>query len=627
MRNKATVNLLAALMLIFMLVIAFFSLLGDSAIMDEVAHLPAGYSYITQHDMRLNPEHPPLIKDLAGGLVWLWSKISHQPINFPYQIAAWQTDINGQWDFGFDFMYREGNNADLMLFWGRLPMLLILLLLGIYIFKWAGELFGPGAALLSLFLYALSPTFLAHGRFITTDVAAAAAVFIASYYFVRWLKTPNKKNLIVAGLVFGAAQLAKFSVFLLIPLFIFITLVWIYLQSRKEKFWSVVWKNTWKYLGGLIILITVGYVIIVWPVYVFHTINYPIERQQQDAEFILSSFGIRPIANLIYFLAGMPLWRALAQYGLGLAMVLQRSAGGNTTYFLGEVSAAGSRIYFPLMYLLKETVTLHIFTLIALILALIGFAKQRLFKPLNFRLFWTNHIAELLMLSFIVLYWSTSIRSPLNIGVRHILPTFPFVFILIASQIAAWLKIKSGEKTYGFLDAIRQFLKKLSGTPIKYSLVGTLIIWQAVSVVSIYPSFLAYFNELIGGPQNGFFYVTDSNLDWGQDLKRLAQWVDKNHISKIYVDYFGGAVTSYYLDNKFLPWWGTRSPKNLNESGGWLAVSATFLQGGRGKPAPGFNEPTGYYRWLDNFKPVTTIGYSIFIYYIPPHSFDKIVIK
>ncbi len=621
--NKIT-YLIAAFLLTLMLGLAFFSLLDDSAIMDEVAHLPAGYSYISQQDMRLNPEHPPLIKDLAGGMVWLYSKITGQPINFPYQIPAWKIDINGQWDFGFDFMYREGNNADLMLFLGRLPMLLILLLLGIYIFKWARELFGQGAALLALFLYSLSPTFLAHGRFVTTDVAAAAGIFVASYYFVRWLKNPSAKNLIIAGFVFGVAQLAKFSVFLLIPLFIFITLVWIYLQSRKEKFWSVVWKNTGKYLGGLIILMTMGYVIIVWPIYVFHTINYPIERQQQDAKFILSSFGIRPLANLIYFLAGIPIWRALAQYGLGLAMVLQRSAGGNTTYFLGEVSAVGSKIYFPLMYLLKETLTLHILTIIAVFLASIAFVKQKLFKPLNFRIFWTNHLAELTMLAFIALYWGFSIRSPLNIGVRHILPTFPFVFLLVASQIAAWLKIKSSEKTDGFLDVTRQFLKKLSGTPIKYSLVGTLIIWQTVSVVSIYPSFLAYFNELIGGPSQGYIYVTDSNLDWGQDLKRLAKWTDDNGVDKIYVDYFGGAIASYYLGNKFLPWWGTRSPKDLNATGGWLAVSATFLQGGRGKPAPGFNDPTGYYRWLDNFKPVTTIGYSIFIYYIPPHSFEKI---
>ncbi len=619
--------IIAAIMLIFMTRLAFFSMLDDSAIMDEVAHLPAGYSYITQQDMRLNPEHPPLIKDLAGGMVWLYSKIIGTQINFPAQIKAWQTDINGQWKFGFDFMYNEGNNADLMLLLGRIPTLLILLLLGIYIFKWTRELFGAGAALLSLFLYSFSPTFLAHGRFVTTDVAAAAAIFIASYYFIKWLKNPSAKNLIIAGLVFGAAQLAKFSVFLLIPLFFFVAAIWILVKWRQAKPELVFWKNVWKYLSGLILLMAVGYIFIVWPVYIFHTINYPIERQQRDTQFILSSFGLRPIANLIYFLAGLPVFRALAQYGLGLAMVLQRAAGGNTTYFLGEVSAAGSRLYFPLMYLIKEALAFHILTLIPLILAVVGFFKQKIFKRLNFRLFWTEHIAELLMLGFIVLYWLTSIRSPLNIGVRHILPTFPFLFALMAGQIALWLKIKPSEDISGLSHALNHFFKKLSSAAVKYFFVGILISWQAVSVISIYPSFLAYFNELTGGPAHGYKYVTDSNLDWGQDLKRLAQWTEKNNIDKIYVDYFGGATSEYYLNGKFASWWGTRSPQDLNAKGGYLAVSATFLQGGRGKPAPGYKDQTGYYNWLNNFQPITTIGYSIFIYYIPPHSFDKMTLK
>jgi len=619
---KKFIYLIAGLMLTFMITIAFFSMVGDSAIMDEVAHLPAGYSYITQHDMRINPEHPPLIKDLAGGMVWLYSKITGTNITFPTWIKAWQSDINGQWDLGFDFMYNEGNNADLMLLLGRIPMLLILLILGIYIFKWTRELFGSGAALLSLFLYSFSPTFLAHGRFVTTDVAAAAAIFIASYYFIRWLKNPCLKNLIIAGLVFGAAQLAKFNVFLLIPIFIFISIVWIAIKWRSEN--NTLWKNIWLYFGGTILLMAIGYIVILWPVYLFHVANYPMARQQADIKFILSSFGIRPIANLIYFLAGIPVFRAFAQYGLGLAMVMQRAAGGNTSYFLGEISATGSKIYFPIMYLIKETLSLHILTLIAIFVAIIAFFKNKIFKPLNFRLFLTNHIAEITMVSFIVFYWWYSMRSPLNIGVRHILPTFPLIFLMVAGLISQWLKIWPNEKNDSVSNTIKKSFVILSRSSVKYFIIGILVTWQIVSVVSVYPSFLAYFNEAVGGPANGYKYVTDSNLDWGQDLKRLAQWVDKNNIDRIYVDYFGGATSPYYLDGKFLSWWGTRSPLDLNATGGYLAVSATFFQGGRGKPAPGYADPTGYYEWLNNFQPLATIGYSIFVYYIPPHSFDKV---
>ncbi|PIZ69277.1 MAG: hypothetical protein COY10_01730, partial [Candidatus Portnoybacteria bacterium CG_4_10_14_0_2_um_filter_43_36] len=95
--NHATTNLLAVVLLIFMLALGFFSVLGDSTTMDELAHIPAGYSYIVQKDMRLNPEHPPLLKDLAGLAVLIGSKITGTKINFPDQDASWQKNINAQW--------------------------------------------------------------------------------------------------------------------------------------------------------------------------------------------------------------------------------------------------------------------------------------------------------------------------------------------------------------------------------------------------------------------------------------------------------------------------------------------------------------------------------------------------
>lgn len=608
--SKKIVYSLAALLLVFMASSAYSSLLDDSAIMDEVAHLPAGYSYVAKMDMRLNPEHPPLIKDLAGGAVWLYSKITGQSINFPENIPAWQTALNGQWDFGFDFLYNEGNNADQMLYLARLPMIAVLLLLGFYVFKWTRELAGSAAALLALFLYSFSPTFLAHGRFVTTDVAATAAIFIASYYFVRWLKAPSVKNLIIAGLVFGLAQLAKFSVFLLVILFVFVVLVWIYLKTRESKrsgqpAWPALGKHAWKYFGGLIMLFGIGYIFIVWPVYYFHVANYPVDRQIQDARANLQSFGMRPIAELIIWLSGVPVFRALAQYGLGLAMVLQRAVGGNTAYFLGEISNTGSKLYFPVVYLLKETLTLHLLTLLALIYGLWQFIKGRFYRWSDLNSLAQRNIAQLLMLAFVALYWYSSLKSTLNIGVRHILPTFPFVFVLVSQQISLWLEKNSVDRA-----RLRQSLK--------YFLLAILLLWQAISVVSVFPSFLAYFNESVGGASQGYKYVTDSNLDWGQDLKRLADWTQKNNASSIYVDYFGGGLPQYYLNNKFLPWWGERSPQIIKKSGGWLAISATFLQGGRGDLAPGFTDKWGYYRWLDEYAPAAVIGHSIFVYHIPP---------
>ena len=112
-----------------MLTLAFFSVRGDSTTMDELAHIPAGYSYIVQKDMRLNPEHPPLLKDLAGLSILIGSKITGEQINFPVEDPSWQSAINGQWDFGAKFLYQSGNDPDKIVLWARLPMLLLMLLL------------------------------------------------------------------------------------------------------------------------------------------------------------------------------------------------------------------------------------------------------------------------------------------------------------------------------------------------------------------------------------------------------------------------------------------------------------------------------------------------------------------
>ena len=186
MSNRIT-NFVAVILLAAMFLMAVFSMKDDSLTMDELAHLPAGYSYLSQQDMRLNPEHPPLMKDLAG-----FPLLFIDGIKFPSEIKDWKDDINGQWGFGNIFLFQNnGNLADQMIFWGRIPMIFLLIFLGLFIFKWTRELFGNKAAILALFLYSLSPTFLAHGRLVTTDVAAATGVVLAIYYFIKFLKTPN----------------------------------------------------------------------------------------------------------------------------------------------------------------------------------------------------------------------------------------------------------------------------------------------------------------------------------------------------------------------------------------------------------------------------------------------------
>lgn len=587
MSNRSA-NAIAICFLLWVFFAGVFSIKDDSLTMDELAHLPAGYSYLTQKDMRLNPEHPPLVKDLAA-----FPLLFVKGISFPSEIKAWKDDVNGQWDFGNSFLFKSGNPADTMIFWGRIPMILLLILLGFYIFKVSKEFFGDKAAVISLFLFSFSPTLLAHGRLVTTDVGAAFGALFATYYFLKALKNPDRKNIILSGIAFGVAELLKFSLILLMPLFVFLALIY-WLLRRKES------ATLFRTLKLIFFVFLVGFLLI-GAVYQYHVWNYPADRQVRDTEFILSSFSNRPLANLIVWLADKPILRAYAQYGLGVAMVLQRAAGGNTTYFMGEVSASGWKNYFPIVYLIKEPLSFHILTLIAFLCA-VWLLIRRLGRRLNLRgrlqesgSWLKSHFPEFAMLSFVGLYWLISLKSNLNIGVRHLLPVFPLTFILVGSGITNLLK--------------GSWLK------LKYGILAGLIIWQIISVFSVYPHFLAYFNEAAGGPDKGYLWAVDSNLDWGQDLKRLKKWADKKNIDNIYINYFGGGDAQYYLKEKFLAWEGGKNPAEFPKNN-YLAVSATLLQGGRARAAKGFDGSSDYYRWLDKYEPVEKIGRSIFVYYI-----------
>ncbi len=566
--NKTT-SIIAGLLLLIMFALAATSIKNDSLTMDEVAHLPSGYSYLTQQDMRLNPEHPPLIKDLAA-----FPLLFIKDINFPSEIKSWQEDVNGQWDFGRYFLYQTGNPAEKMIFWGRIPMILILILLGFYVFKWARELFGNRAGLLALFFFSFSPTLIAHGKLVTTDVGAAAGIFIATYYFIKALKSPTKKNIILAGVFLGVAELLKFSAILLLPFYVFLGLIWWLIKLGKLK----------QTLKILVLVFAIGFLLI-WPIYQYHIWNYPPEKQVSDTQVYLRDTP-EFIKKPILWMADKPILRAYSQYFTGLSMVFHRVAGGNTTYFLGKVSNVGWKSYFPIVYLIKIPLAFHILTLIALLSVLWFIRKPSWVK---------SHFPVFTILTFIGIYWLTSIAGNLNIGVRHLLPVFPLTILLVAAAVTNLLK--------------EPYLK------LKYLVLMFLILWQAFSVLSVYPHFLAYFNESVGGPSNGYKYVVDSNLDWGQDLKRLKNWVEENKIDKVYLDYFGGGNPQYYLGKNFAPWWGTRDSEEFPK-GNYLAVSATLLQGGKGETIPELSQSSGYYRWLDNYNPVTTIGYSIFIYYI-----------
>jgi len=571
---------------------AFLSSRNMSLTMDEKAHIPSGYSYLAFRDYRLNPEHPPLAKDLAAlPLLFL-------DLNFPTQDKSWTEEVNGQWDAGYQFIFNSGNDPDQIIFWARLPMMVLLIFLGWFIFFWVKKLGGNKAGLMALTLFSFSPTFLAHGRLVTTDVAAALGFLIAAYFWINFLKKPTFKNIFIAGIILGIALCLKFSPILLIPSFAFITVVYAFL-SKNGPFKNKL-KSTLSYAGKAVIAGIIAVVVVIWPIYQFHVSNYPVERQVSDTKAVLASYSSDLVKNIAAELAGNPVWRPIGQYALGLLMATQRVAGGNTVYFMGQVSGNAWKQYFPVMYLLKVPLAFHILTLIIIILWMMAVKKNHFLKKTTNRLGrWTKeHIAEFSLLVIFIVYWLTSITGNLNIGIRHILPVFPIMYIFIS---------------VGFFRLTDEIKKR----KIKIALSAFMVIlmaWYVIASLLAFPHYLSYYNELAGGSENGYKYAVDSNYDWGQDLKQLADFVEKNNIQEINVSYFGGDDPGYRLGNKLS---GTSISTIPEENKGWLAISATFLQENRAKPAPGFDKNTAGLEWLNNFEPASRAGYSIFIYNIP----------
>ena len=577
----------------------------ESAIMDELAHIPAGYGYLKYLDYRLNPEHPPLVKILSA------IPLLFQNLNFPIDKSAWQTDVNGQWQAGAQFLYESGNDADKIIQWSRFGPMLLTLILIIFIYVWGKELIGRWWALLPAFLFAFSPTTLAHGHYVTTDLGAALGIFIALYYFIKLLHQPSSKHLIFAGLAFGIAQLMKFSAVLLIPFFIFIIAVFFFWKLYYD--WDKISANRFKkislqafyYAKTLIFVFIIGY-LLVYLVYLPITLNYPVEKQIADTKYTLTSFSGN-LSNINIWMAGNKILRPMGEYMLGVLMVMQRSSGGNTGYFLGEVSASGWWYYFPIVFSIKEPIPSLILIFLSALFGSYNIIKKIRAVSLNLRQsasalsdYLNTHSPEFAMLAFVIFYWVYSIKSPLNIGIRHILPTMPFIYILTAGALKKWT----------------------SKTFLKTALVVILILWYSVETLTVSPHYLSYFNQLGGGVNNGYAYVVDSNYDWGQDLKRLKNFVENppigENIEKIAVDYFGGGSPRYYLGEKFEQWQSAKdNPVYYNIK--WLAISINNLQNALGKLHPGQSRNSeDEYLWLKEIKnpyqPDYKAGKSIFIF-------------
>jgi hypothetical protein len=573
---------------------SLMSMRQKSVTVDEIMYITAGYYHLRTGDFQFNMTNPPFMKMLSA-LPLLFV----DPDLPDHAAAPDDQNLIAQWQFSRSFLYGNRVDADTILFWARIPIIIVSIILGLYLFRWSREVYGTAAGLFALFLYSFSPNILAHSRLATQDIGLTAFMFIAAFYFWRYLKQRNSGTLLLCGLFFGLAFITKTVALILLPIFLVYGLI-VYLKypdrlsEARLPLVNRLNKRRLRQLatlaGALLVVGLVGAVVLNLG-YGLQGAFRPIDSQYLPAVYARLPLGGRLQEMVGKLLGALPRpvpWPFLRSLGFQTGLVAESSG----VYFAGNLYENGLWYLMPASFLIKTPLP----TLILLTLAAIFLAVRRIKLD-----------AEWLMLTVVAATFLLFIVfSNTIVGLRYILPIYPFVFLLISSLL------RSDFRLSGLLA----------------SLIIVLSIWYVAGTVRIYPHYLAYFNETVGGPANGYKYLVDSNVDWGQDLKGLKAYMDENGIDSIKLAYFGSADADYYgINYEYLPsvglepqkpgqyWWYEMTPENdspLPPQQGTIAVSATILA------SPGWMQPLfqDSYAWLREHEPVDHVGYSILIYQI-----------
>ena len=596
---------LAALLILVSLGSMFSSSWDDSPCWDEPQHVTAGYLYLTAQSFQINCWHPPLVKDIAA------IPLLFMHLKSPLYTPECKRCI---WNATRMFFFHMGHQTQSIIRCARAPLIVLAALFCLIYYLTLRRQYGQATALVALLMLSASPSFLAHARFVTNDVPAAAAFFVCLTQFVGFLKNPSLRSLILVAVLTGIAQLVKFSLLMLYPFYLLVGMIWIPLSARGLDWPSG--KEALKKIGQLtaqLAVMALTAVAIISIVYQLHILNMPLKFQQSYNAGLFDYRFDSPVPQLILWTQELPFWRGFSWFLTGLfAQAFHLQAGhGTPAYLLGTFYAdSGNPIYFPVLLLTKEPLAFLLLFNLAILIGLHSLIRSRIGPRLSFR---QSSRAEFLAVTsalFVLVYLLLAMASNLNIGVRHILPIFPFLYLLTARSCVHGIKLGHGLERKVVLV-----------------LVAALLSWGFLSSELSWPGYLAYFNELAGGKANGACVAMDSNYDWGTDLLRLKQYLERNNISKVYLLYFGKCEPYYYLGDRFQ----ALSLPSKPPPGELMAVSMMCWKkieiDCKSPPMPNSPPedaqvlPPRYdpkaIRWFCSLKPIGRAGDSILLFRVP----------
>ena len=589
-----------------LLLLAFFAqgmahIRSASLTFDEGPHLAVGYTTLRTGDFRLQPVHihPPLANVLAAFPLLLQNDLPD-----PRTIDGW--DIASLSAITDAVVWRYPHPERLALA-GRMPILGLAILLGALIARWARDLGGARAGLLALALYAFDPNMIAHGTLITTDMAATflmAATLYAAQRTIRgkanaYLRGRESAQAASAGLaerqyagdslgwagvgvLLGMALLAKVSALILAPLLGLMVLLhegWGSGEGRAAESEAPSMRGQSQVAHGAL-----------------RILRYAAAIALPAALVLGAGYGFE-----IGEVAGLPFPIPAATHLQIYQSLQEHYALGHPTFLLGEVSSHGWWWYFPVAFALKTPSAVLLLALYALVRAALS-ALRRFFThslhPFRLPPYASGNGRAVLWL-FPLLYAASSFVSTVNIGYRHLLPLLPFLYIALAhSTVRGGCRLR-------FTHASR-LAHRVSAIA-----ACALLLWLILSTLAIAPDYLAFFNEIAGGPENGYRALVDSNLDWGQNLWQLRDWMAEHRASHVfYAHYSPARPQAYGINADFLP----PDPRAVaftpwRPAPGLYVIGATVLQG---PYAPDAN----FYAWFRSREPAERLGHALFLYQV-----------
>lgn len=507
---------------------------------DEAFYVTYGYSLWKTCDYRMSMDKPPLAPLLNSiGLLFLDLKSPAQYKEWE-NVSLWTKKrisskkdlnpiLNARWNLSLDFLYKNIQNPDRMIAFARFTAAILSALFALGVYLCARKLWGNIGGLTALILYVFSPNIISNAALTTEDLAVTGFFFFALFFFWQGFRDTEKADiwLLLSGACSGLALLSKFTAILLFPAFCVIGIM-NYRLIKKRK------------IIRFCLFFTLPLVFTILACYKFIDIKYFYHGWRN-----------------MYFLQSI----------------------GQQSFLTGEHSSKGFWNYYLIALFVKTPVP-------TLILVLAGVAA--LFSK-KIKSEYKNKIA-ILLVPVVIILLAASI-SKKQIGLRYILPVYPFLFVIASNK----------KRTY---------------------LVTIILgIWYVFSAARMFPDYMAYFNEIAGGPDNGYKILVDSNMDWGQDLKGLKKFINNIDNPPVILSYYGACRPDYvgfpFQDLFSFGIWGENNhilPQNPKQE--VLAISATNLQGvyfgaiGR-----------DVFQWLNTREPFKKIGYSIFLYDIT-HDID-----